>query len=690
MAFTANILDNEYGVYAVALNGAVFDGNQIDSNDATALHLGDSSSNVQVLNNKLANSARGLRIRDDGYWGAVGTHKISNVVVHGNSLAGNTDYGLLVAADSYIGTVNAEDNWWGSACGPSGMGPGTGSAVSAQVDFAPWWITATGGGSSSGGTTIPAGASAAEQMAIIGCAGPGATITYEKATYPGGVTITTNGVTLNLNGSTIGHGTSAYIIDADDVTIMGPGTLDGGNDPAAAIQVLGGADNFTLKNMDVRKWGKGVEIVGNVVSLKIVDNFIYDNLGAGLQVNSGVTIGGVINVYGNLFKVNGGNGIQNDGVTNLPALYNSWGDIDGSALVTGGDGVSGNVDASQPTFLEYFMDMVPDTLATSRRAASGSSFDVMLKGDARKVNGIAFKLLYNSAVLQLNSATYQGTWAGAAASCLTPAPVAGVVEGACFLTTGEWDGDAAPIIKLDFTVLTLPSSPYPSALDILHSDAVTNAGAYGGAKVYVNNAGYGLPSDPARDIKDTNDGELILGNLANYTGYVDLQGRANESGATLLTKNVADKAASVSYASGTSVSGGAYTTAHLSPWVMFQGETFWLQFDRALYLPTTAMMPQPGIPSPPAPPATWQHSKLLLTAPTTPLLSVILLGGDGTDDDAIDILDAGCMGNSYRRASVCVGGPGASSDVNGDGLTDILDLSLMGGNYYKAASPWTP
>ena len=171
--------------------------------------------------------------------------------------------------------------------------------------------------------------------------------------------------------------------------------------------------------MDVRNWGKGVEIVGDVVSLKILDNFIHDNLGAGLQVNSGVTIGGVINVYGNLFKVNVGNGIQNDGVTNLPALYNSWGDIDGSAAGTGGDGVSGNVDASRHTFLEYFMDMDPDTLATSRRAASGSSFDVMLKGDARKVNGIAFKLTYNAAVLQLNSATYQGTWAGAGASCLT-------------------------------------------------------------------------------------------------------------------------------------------------------------------------------------------------------------------------------------------------------------------------------
>ena len=236
-------------------------------------------------------------------------------------------------------------------------------------------------------------------------------------------------------------------------------------------------------------------------------------------------------------------------------------------------------------------------------------------------------------------------------------------------------------------MLTLPGSPYPSAIDILHSDAVTNAGAYGGAKVYVNNAGYGLPSDPARDITDTNDGELILGNLANYTGFVDLQGRADESGATLLTKNVADKVTSVDYASGTSVASGAYTTAHLTPWVMFQGETFRLQFDRALYLPTTQMAATPTYT---VIPPTWQHSKALMVAPSTTLASVVLLGGDATDNNVIDVLDAGCMGNSYLGASVCTGGSGANSDVTGDRATDILDLSLMGGNYYKVASPWTP
>ena len=155
-----------------------------------------SANNVTVEQNTISQVGVGVKVQE--YSAAFDP---SLIEIHQNKFNSADTFAVENATATM---VNAEDNWWGSACGPSGMGPGTGSAVSAQVDFAPWWITATGVGSSSGGTTIPAGASAAQQMAIIGCAGPGATITYETTTHPGGVTITTNGVTLNLNGSAMG------------------------------------------------------------------------------------------------------------------------------------------------------------------------------------------------------------------------------------------------------------------------------------------------------------------------------------------------------------------------------------------------------------------------------------------------------------------------------------------------------
>ena len=36
------------------------------------------------------------------------------------------------------GIVDARDNWWGDASGPSGAGPGSGDAVTTNVDFNPW------------------------------------------------------------------------------------------------------------------------------------------------------------------------------------------------------------------------------------------------------------------------------------------------------------------------------------------------------------------------------------------------------------------------------------------------------------------------------------------------------------------------------------------------------------------------
>ena len=77
------------------------------------------------------------------------------------------------------------------------------------------------------------------------------------------------------------------------------------------------------------------------------------------------------------------------------------------------------------------------------------------------------------------------------------------------------------------------------------------------------------------------------------------------------------------------------------------------------------------------------------TRPTTALQNVILLGGDATNDNVIDIGDASCIGSRYMQpAAPC--GSGGNADVNGDGTVTMRDLTLMGGNYYRTASPWTP
>ena len=52
-----------------------------------------------------------------------------------NNIYGNRDYGVSKA---YSPPVLATGNWWGDASGPSGVGPGSGDAVSGNVTYALW------------------------------------------------------------------------------------------------------------------------------------------------------------------------------------------------------------------------------------------------------------------------------------------------------------------------------------------------------------------------------------------------------------------------------------------------------------------------------------------------------------------------------------------------------------------------
>lgn len=65
----------------------------------------------------------------------------SGIVVVGNCIEGASVIGLRVAAGAHPGGLPASQNWWGSASGPSGAGPGTGAAIvdpSGVVAFAGW------------------------------------------------------------------------------------------------------------------------------------------------------------------------------------------------------------------------------------------------------------------------------------------------------------------------------------------------------------------------------------------------------------------------------------------------------------------------------------------------------------------------------------------------------------------------
>ena len=91
--------------------------------------------------------------------------KISNTTIEYNHIHDNTQWGIALLYDKGYGSGNishynnivdngigvenhpdnplfyAEANWWGHESGPNGVGPGTGDAVSTNVDYIPWTTT---------------------------------------------------------------------------------------------------------------------------------------------------------------------------------------------------------------------------------------------------------------------------------------------------------------------------------------------------------------------------------------------------------------------------------------------------------------------------------------------------------------------------------------------------------------------
>lgn len=171
------VYDNSTG--GLTVTNGIFSGNSASSGDGGAIY--DNSSNGlvfnggSVTNNSVGPSGDGGGIYDN----STGGLNITNVVFTGNTATGGDGGAIFdissgtgpVSNNCFVGntatiggggifrsstpSLNAINNWWGAASGPSGAGPGTGDAVSTNVTFAPFLTTAPvicGGGPPSPGT----------------------------------------------------------------------------------------------------------------------------------------------------------------------------------------------------------------------------------------------------------------------------------------------------------------------------------------------------------------------------------------------------------------------------------------------------------------------------------------------------------------------------------------------------------
>jgi hypothetical protein len=141
-----NTLDTGIALFAssgIAITGNTSIGNTVDG----TIYMGGGVSSVTITSNVLNNGVEAIVVEDPF---SIGPN--STVTAHNNCISGNSTNGLRVAHLSYTGgahSLDATNNWWGSASGPkyNGAGPGTGDNISdpdGVVTYIPFLTSRTG------------------------------------------------------------------------------------------------------------------------------------------------------------------------------------------------------------------------------------------------------------------------------------------------------------------------------------------------------------------------------------------------------------------------------------------------------------------------------------------------------------------------------------------------------------------
>ncbi len=139
IVFSHNEISNVQNAFALSnnTNGTTVEYNTIyDCHTGVRLESGTNNNIIQY--NDILNNTYAIRASPSG----------GDNEAHFNNFVGNTgsdaEFPTYVGAVSNVDETNTLDatyNWWGDDSGPSGVGPGTGDAVSDYVDFEPWLVT---------------------------------------------------------------------------------------------------------------------------------------------------------------------------------------------------------------------------------------------------------------------------------------------------------------------------------------------------------------------------------------------------------------------------------------------------------------------------------------------------------------------------------------------------------------------
>jgi hypothetical protein len=463
----------------------------------------------------------------------------------------------------------------------------------------------------------------------------------------GGYIVDQDGLTIiSLPGAEIKPASPCFTVSANDIRLIGGVCTPSTGSPGI---VLGGpVSRLAIQNMEIGGGtSNAIELGYDVTDLKIVDNIIHSNTGDGLVYAAGTTVSGVHEVMGNLFMNNGGYGVNNLSSNTYDVTYNSWGHLDGPAA---GDAAIGSLTTAP--FTHAAGDMLSSDSPIADKVAVGQTIVYTIRMDAANLTGADFDVTFDNSKVQVNSVTMMGAFPQqAVGSCdLTFDNPNGVIH-FCGYTGTALSGAAQPVYQVTFQGLAAGVTPLHF---VTTGDLYAMVPGYG-ASTNVYPAGY-------------TDGSLEVFGLFNVVGRIDLQGRANDTGAVL------------AFGLGVNQGYGPYTSAASDYWGVVNltnvvADTYQVTVEMDRYLDVDAA----------------SNKLVTIDSLKTGLNPLFLLGGDVNDDAVINVLDAQAIGLDYGKSS---GFADINSDINNDGVVNILDIVMVGVNFSRDSTwyvlNWTP
>ncbi len=103
-----------FGIYATNVTSSTINGN-LFSNITQGIRVNEGTTNLGITCNAVRGGTRGIRFTNT----STGSPLASNVTVNNNDIFGQSLHGIEANPIAYSGTLNAENNWWGSDSGPT-------------------------------------------------------------------------------------------------------------------------------------------------------------------------------------------------------------------------------------------------------------------------------------------------------------------------------------------------------------------------------------------------------------------------------------------------------------------------------------------------------------------------------------------------------------------------------------------